>query len=454
MKRGFGIAGLCAVLFALGCLCSCGQRHGSGDVRDGVRIVSGASASAMTRVGYESDGGVHRVVWEEGDALRVAAFCDGVRVADNGRLWSLFNMDDSQPFDKEYMLFAGDALLPDGFAAPVTERLYAVYPAEVMGDGTDRLEFPAIQTYEEGSFCTDAVIMFSAPVEAELPVEGTVHTKAFSFAHHTGYLELTPKGLPDVIQSENVAEVSLRAVDGRAVAGSFVVGIDDASGSWSLVPDADGTVSDCVTVDYNGCGVTVGSLGACRFSLLPGDYGDVEFMIITESGAEVVMPRSGLVVKSGVLSRQDINFKEGDSFALPVYMTLTGDDLGLSSVFSGEKTGEKDGIVYGYNKLKRKSADDGMHIVFRSKGDGCLWNETAFAGRIDCVEIVGGGLSVAFGTSPDNCTAEVEATVDAGTYKFAAPADDAYCYVRISNNDYVNDVEVASIRITCMADAM
>lgn len=413
--------------------------------------MSGACSSAVTRVDYEVDGDVHRFVWEEGDALRVAAFCDGVRVVDNGRLWSLFNMDSSQSFDRNYMLFTGNALLPDGFTAPVTERLYAVYPADVMGDGTDRLEFPARQVYEEGSFCTDAVIMFSAPVETELPVEGTVHTKAFRFAHHTGYLELTPKGLPESIQNENVAEVSVRAVNGSAVAGAFVIGIDDAAESWSLVPDADGTVSDCVAIDYDGSEVTVDSLGACRFSLLPGDYGDVEFKIVTESGAEVVMPRSGLAVQSGVLSRQDINFRGGDSFTVQ----LTGDDLGLSAIFSGEKTGEKGGVVYRYNKLKKQSADDGTHIVFRSKGDGYLWNETAFPGRIAAVEIVGGKLTVAFGTSPDSWTEVVkEVGVDAGTYRYVPPTDGTYCYVRISNDSYVDSIGVASIRITCVVNGI
>lgn len=450
MKRSLSIVGLCAGLFALGSLCSCGQNHDS-EVYRGVRIVSGACSSAVTRVDYEVDGDVHRFVWEEGDALRVAAFCNGVRVVDNGRLWSLFNMDSSQTFDRDYMLFAGNALLPDGFTAPVTERLYAVYPADVMGDGTDRLEFPARQVYEEGSFCTDAVIMFSAPVETELPVEGTVHTKAFRFAHHTGYLELTPKGLPESIQNESVAEVSVRAVNGSAVAGAFVIGIDDAAESWSLVPDADGTVSDCVAIDYDGSEVTVDSLGACRFSLLPGDYGDVEFKIVTESGAEVVMPRSGLTVKSGVLSRQDINFRNGDSFTVP----LTGDDLGLSAIFSGEETGEKGGVVYRYNKLKKQSADDGTHIVFRSKGDGYLWNETAFPGRIAAVEIVGGKLTVAFGTSPDSWTEVVkEVGVDAGTYRYVPPTDGTYCYVRISNDSYVDSIGVASIRITCVVNGI
>lgn len=450
MKRSWSIVGLCAGLFALGSLCSCGQNHDS-EVYRGVRIVSGACSSAVTRVDYEVDGDVHRFVWEEGDALRVAAFCDGVRVVDNGRLWSLFNMDSSQSFDRNYMLFTGNALLPDGFTAPVTERLYAVYPADVMGDGTDRLEFPARQVYEEGSFCTDAVIMFSAPVETELPVEGTVHTKAFRFAHHTGYLELTPKGLPESIQNESVAEVSVRAVNGSAVAGAFVIGIDDAAESWSLVPDADGTVSDCVAIDYDGSEVTVDSLGACRFSLLPGDYGDVEFKIVTESGAEVVMPRSGLTVKSGVLSRQDINFRNGDSFTVP----LTGDDLGLSAIFSGEETGEKGGVVYRYNKLKKQSADDGMHIVFRRKGDGYLLNETAFPGRITAVEIVGGKLTVAFGTSPNSCTEVVkDVGVDAGTYRYVPPTDGTYCYVRISNDSYVDSIGVASIRITCVVNGI
>ena len=454
MKRSWSIVGLCAGLFALGSLCSCGQSHDS-EVHRGVRIVSGACTSAVTRVDYEVDGDVHRVVWEEGDALRVAAFCNGVRVVDDGRMWSLFNMDSSQTFDRDYMLFAGNALLPDGFAAPVTERLYAVYPADVMGDGTDRLEFPARQVYEEGSFCTDAVIMFSAPVETELPVEGTVHTKAFRFAHHTGYLELTPKGLPESIQNESVAEVSVRAVNGSAMAGAFVVGIDDAAGSWSLVPDTDGAVSDCIVVDYDGSGVTVGSLGACRFSLLPDDYGDVEFKIVTESGAEVVMPRSGLAVQSGVLSRQDINFRGGDSFTVPVETMLTGNDLGLSAIFSEEKTGEKDGVVYRYNKLKRQSADDGMHIVFRSKGDGYLWNETAFPGRIAAVEIVGGKLTVAFGTSPDSCTEVAkEVGVDAGTYRYVPPTDGTYCYVRISNDSYADSIGVASIRITCVVNGI
>mgnify|MGYP005795144797 FL=1 len=202
---------------------------------------------------------------------------------------------------------------------------------------------------------------------------------------------------------------------------------------------------------YDGIGVTVDSLGACRFSLLPGDYGDVEFKIVTESGAEVVMPRSGLAVQSGVLSRQDINFRGGDSFTVP----LTGDDLGLSAIFSGEKTGEKGGVVYRYNKLKKQSADDGTHIVFSSKGDGYLLNETAFPGRSTAVEIVGGKLTVAFGTSPDSCTEVAkEVGVDAGTYRYVPPTDGTYCYVRISNDSYADSIGVASIRITCVVNGI
>lgn len=92
------------VLAGIAALAACAGTGEGNDGRNGVRIVSGAYPDGEdTRVAYEYDGEAHRVVWSEGDALRVAAFADGARVADGGRLWSRFDMVTDGGFDASYM---------------------------------------------------------------------------------------------------------------------------------------------------------------------------------------------------------------------------------------------------------------------------------------------------------------------------------------------------------------
>ena len=62
------------VLAGIAALAACAGTGEGNDGRNGVRIVSGAYPDGEdTRVAYEYDGEAHRVVWSEGDALRVAA---------------------------------------------------------------------------------------------------------------------------------------------------------------------------------------------------------------------------------------------------------------------------------------------------------------------------------------------------------------------------------------------
>lgn len=114
MKHGY-VTAACrvGVLAGIAALAACAGTGEGNDGRNGVRIVSGAYPDGEgTRVAYEYDGEAHRVVWSEGDALWVAAFAEGARVADGGRLWSRFDMVADGGFDASYMLFAGDALVP------------------------------------------------------------------------------------------------------------------------------------------------------------------------------------------------------------------------------------------------------------------------------------------------------------------------------------------------------
>lgn len=172
MKHGY-VTAACrvGVLAGIAALAACAGTGEGNDGRNGVRIVSGAYPDGEgTRVAYEYDGEAHRVVWSEGDALRVAAFAEGARVADGGRLWSRFDMVADGGFDASYMLFAGDALVPPDAGPFSQQRLYALYPAGMLvGDADDSLLFPAVQAYSPDAFDTEAVLMVAAPVEAEIP---------------------------------------------------------------------------------------------------------------------------------------------------------------------------------------------------------------------------------------------------------------------------------------------
>lgn len=270
MKHGY-VTAACrvGVLAGIAALAACAGTGEGNDGRNGVRIVSGAYPDGEgTRVAYEYDGEAHRVVWSEGDALRVAAFAEGARVADGGRLWSRFDMVADGGFDASYMLFAGDALVPPDAGPFSQQRLYALYPAGMLvGDADDSLLFPAVQAYSPDAFDTEAVLMVAAPVEAEIPQEGTVHTAPFRFAHYTGYLRLSPKDMPAALSDERVSRIVLESLEGVPMAGGFTVSIDDAGGGWTLVPGAD--TESTVTLDCSGSTVTVGELGDCWFALLP-----------------------------------------------------------------------------------------------------------------------------------------------------------------------------------------
>ena len=161
-------------------------------------------------------------------------------------------------FDASYMLFAGDALVPPDAGPFSQQRLYALYPAGMLaGDADDSLLFPAVQAYSPDAFDTEAVLMVAAPVEAEIPQEGTVHTAPFRFAHYTGYLRLSPKDMPAALSDERVSRIVLESLEGVPMAGGFTVSIDDAGGGWTLVPGAD--TESTVTLDCSGSTVTVGN---------------------------------------------------------------------------------------------------------------------------------------------------------------------------------------------------
>lgn len=441
---GFALLAGCALFGA--CV---GDKEVTG-VKDGVRIVSGAWPDGEgTRVTYETDGDRHRVVWTEGDALRVAAFADGVRVSDGGKRWSRFDMVTDDGFDASYMLFSGPALMPSGSGK---QRLYALSPAGMLaGETEDKLVFPSVQTYSPDSFDPDAVLLVSAPVEAELPQSGTVHTAPFRFAHYTGYLCLAPEGLPESVSEERIDRIVLERMDGEAVSGNFEAVIDDAAGDWTLEPG--GETLPTVTLDFAGSGTTVGDVESCWFSLLPGTYGRVAVSIYTVSGTMLRMERDGLVIEPGVIGRQRIRFGAGDTVTRT--FRLDGGDLGIGETMNGEKmTGTKDGIVFGYYKLKCVSSGGELHVEFGKNGS--LANESPFPGRItsvevECTEAVKSRfIKVSMGTAAGEYAYTRQGTTNEVNC-FEAPAGSDYRYMSVENgNTYVADLR--NIRITCVQE--
>ena len=440
------------VLAGIAALAACAGTGEGNDGRNGVRIVSGAYPDGEdTRMAYEYDGEAHRVVWSEGDALRVAAFADGARVADGGRLWSRFDMVTDGGFDASYMLFAGDALVPPDAGPFSQQRLYALYPAGMLaGDADDSLLFPAVQAYSPDAFDTEAVLMVAAPVEAEIPQEGTVHTAPFRFAHYTGYLRLSPKDMPAALSDERVSRIVLESLEGVPMAGGFTVSIDDAGGGWTLVPGAD--TESTVTLDCSGSTVTVGELGDCWFALLPGNYGRVAVTVATESGAAVRMERDGLAMASGVVKVQDIHFGSGDTVSRT--FTMDGGDLGIREYVNGETlTGTENGVEFGFLKLKYTVSGSDKYMEFGKRG-GMLWNTAALPGRVvsvevDCTEAYNSRfIEVGMGTSSGTYEYTRMGTTSEFN-SFEAPDGSDYRYVSIENTGTAAAV-VRSIRIICV----
>lgn len=418
-----------------------------------VRILSGAYAASDTRVDYEHDAasGIRRVVWAEGDALQVAAFSETGRIDVSGSLWSRFGMVTDTGFDKEYMRFAGDALIPAAQHGTALQRLYAFYPASALNDvQRDEATFPTIQKYKKGSFDTDAVILVSAPVEAEIPVQGSVETAAFRMRHYTGYLQLFPKNLPADISDEIVSEISIESPAGKAMSGIFTIGIDSAAAEWRFDPA--GENSNRLKIDCSNAGIKVEELQECWFAMLPGLYEKVVFTVRTDIGSVITMERSGLQIQSGVVNTQDINFRSGDVLKKAVVIDLDGSDLDIGGIAqTGEKSGVKDGVEFSYTQLKYILAGDSKLLGFNRKG-AALWNTTPLPSPIVRVELdhtdsfaakftyvnLGTSLNYEF-SSP--CSAE-------GVNCIYSSGDKDVRYVRIENKNSGKS-DIRKIRIIC-----
>lgn len=418
-----------------------------------VRIVSGAYTASGTRVDYEYNAlsGRRRVVWAEGDELQVAAFSDTGRVNSAGSLWSRFRMVTDGGFDKEYMLFAGDALVTQGAQGASKQRLYAFHPAPALNDTRqDAITFPAVQKYRAGSFDTDAVILVSAPVEVEIPEAGSVETPPFRMRHYTGYLQLFPKNLPAVIADETVAEITVESSSGAALSGAFRIGIDDHAAAWSLAPS--GENSNRLQIDCSEAGVTVGELGECWFAMLPGVYGEVTFSISTVTGSILTMQRSGLDIRSGVVTSQEINFRSGDVLKKAVVIRLDGSDLGIGEEASYETgSGVKEDVEFNYTRVKYVVSGNEKLLELSRKGSK-LWNVSPLPSRIVRVEVdhtdsfVARFTYVDFGASLSYELSQI-CSVE-GVNCINAPADSDYRYVCIENRS-ADKVGLRSIKIIC-----
>ncbi len=452
MRSGYFTAACrLGLLAGFATLAACGGPDVATGSRKGVRIEAGAyAAAAGTRVEYESDGTGHRVVWAEGDALRVAAFADGARVRSGDKAWSRFDMVTEGGFDPSYMLFGGDALLPaEGNVS--RQRLYGLYPAGMLSvDTDDALVFPAVQRYRAESFDTDAVLLVAAPVEATIPQEGTVRAEPFRFDHYTGYLRLSPRDLPADIGDEPISRIVLECMDDTPVAGDFRVSIDDAAGGWALEPGADAVRS--VTLDCSEEAPRVGELEHCWFALLPGRYDRVALTLHTEAGTVVRMERSGLEIASGVVKLQDIRFRAGDTVSRTY--RLDGGDLGIRDYVNGEVlTGTKNGVEFGFLKLRYLLSGEDTCLELGKRG-GRLWNTEPLPGRVtavevECVEAYNARfVQASIGSSTE--TYEYTRMGNTGELnRFEPPAGSDFRYVSIENTGASAVAVVRCIRIVC-----
>ena len=366
-----------AALLGLGTACS---RPESMEVRQLVRIVAGAWADGGSRVVY--DGQAQRLFWSEDDRLAVAACEEGERVSDGTARWRCFGQSSDRPFDPEYLLFEGEALRQSATGS-VWQELYAFYPYELLADpAEDTFQFPTVQRYVAGSFDPDTVVMCSAPLQAELPESGTVHTSAFRLRHHTGYLRLSFSGLPDEAADERVVAVEL-ATAGQPVAGTYGIAIDGVAGEWAFTPGSGTT--DRLTVDFSEAQVTVGELVECWFALMPGTYETVVLTIRTASGGSLTMERGGLPIRSGVVKVQELHFRDGDRYEAERTLVLDAAALEADTIY-GSGSVEVDGVTVGYDRL-RSVVSDGETCLDLATRTGVLYNVTPVPGVIVRIEV-------------------------------------------------------------------
>ncbi|MFR7707912.1 MAG: hypothetical protein ACLUZZ_01880 [Alistipes inops] len=265
-------------------------------------------------------------------------------------------------FDASYMLFAGMPSfrqMPGRFrngSIPVSGR-YARRGSAIRCSSRRTGVLP-------DAFDTEAVLMVAAPVEAEIPQEGTVHTAPFRFAHYTGYLRLSPKDMPAALSDERVSRIVLESLEGVPMAGGFTVSIDDAGGGWTLVPGAD--TESTVTLDCSGSTVTVGELGDCWFALLPGNYGRVAVTVATESGAAVRMERDGLAMASGVIKGR-ISISGSDTVSRTFTMDGAISVYGLCERGDADRHGEWSGVRLSETEIYVSGSDKYMEFGKRAE---------------------------------------------------------------------------------------
>ena len=428
-----------------------------------IYIVAGAYSGAATKVEYEYDLSelLHRTVWSEDEEIYVAAYSDGSRVNADGTIWSRFSTDVAETeFDKEYMLFSGFALTASDPEIVAEQRLYAIYPADVLcSDADNMVMMSASQHYSPRTFDTQALIMVSAPLGVTLPAEGTVHASAFRFRHHTGYLKLTFSGLPEDLATERISRITLRTAENMPVSGKFLATIDDQLGDWTFGPA--GENSDTIELDFEDSDITVADLDECWFVMMPGEYGDVTIGIYTDEASKITMKRSGLSIESNVIHARNIRFGKDDLLQRAAEITLTGEDLNIpkSLQLGGNMvSGAKDGVMFSHRRTIY-TTEKYIQLYSVSSGvGGQLGNTTPFPSPLRSVEIcyldkdtmLSKFVYAKLGTS---ATEYFDATTGTGeAIVLLYPPDGTDCrYFHIENKGSSN-VRIKYIKITCAPD--
>ena len=427
-----------------------------------IYIVAGAYTGTSTKVQYEYDEteSLHRTIWSEFEELYVAAYSEDQRVNADGTLWSRFATESTEAgYNKDYMLFSGSALTSSDSEIAANQRLFALYPATVLcSDEDDLITVPCSQKYYPETFDPNSVIMVSAPLKVTLPSEGTAHTSAFRFRHHTGYLKLSFNGLPEAAADEYITSVTLSASEGTPVAGNFRAVIDNHLGDWTFEPDSD--TFDTISLDFTESETKVSDLEECWFVMMPGDYDDVTISIHTDKLSEITMHRSGLTIESNVIHAQNITFNDSDQVKQIFTIMLTGEDLNIpkSLPLGGKEiTGEKDGVTFTHKRTDYTLIDKEKYIQLESLSSGIggqLWNSSPLPSPLISVEIhyystellKSKFVYTKTGTSLTDYSQEIAGTGDEIVMVYPENSDSRYFHIE---NKGDRAVSIQYIKITC-----
>lgn len=346
MKKTIYLAAALAVLAA----CSKNEfRPSDAGVRN--IALSVAVGGETTRANYD---GVNRLSFESYDKFTAAiAKADapkvGIQVASTAggaanRYYTDFTIADATA---EAPVFNGNlySIVEDDWAD--TYRFYGVFPSSVVESAEENLSGWAIklsgkQNPTQAQWDKKYTAMLMQPTEISTSdntydekwkeYSATVNGNAVTFAHIFGYGRIDFAGVPAEHADYGVKSVTIKAVgDNKNIAGTVKLDITGSIEDVELTPYSYSSMSDCVTLEYDGS-VKVSDLVAW-FVALPGDY-DVEITVSTAK-ADLVFERSGLHIRRSSIAAPTVNFKEADTVVSHDVVLADGESWSEERFMSG-----------------------------------------------------------------------------------------------------------------------